>query len=159
MSETINPIGNWSKRTVWSLIGSLVILGVVLLALNGPFSEIRSLRLVTFVGQTLPLVIAILAYSHIHSTATIWELIAVTVWGYIAINIAGIFGYFAFAGLSSTFPGLAQEMMQNIVRFLLATAVIGGLYATAAAFRERPWLAGLLLLLVPFGQFLVYGLV
>lgn len=159
MTEISNPMVGWSKRTFWSLIGGLVALGVVLLALNGPFSDVRNLRLVTFVGQTLPLVIAVLAYSYVHSTATIWEIIGVAVWGYIAINIAGIFGYFAFAGLSTNYPGLTQEMIQNIVRFLLTTAVIGGLYAAAASFRDRPLLTGLLLLFVPFGQFILFAIV
>lgn len=149
----------WSTRTFWSLIGALVTLGVVLLALNGPFSSIRNLLLVMFVTQVLPLVIAVLVYSRIHPTASPVELIGVVLWGYLGISLAGVFGYFAFVGMASSYPGPTQEMVNNIIRFLLTTAVIGGLYAVAASVRERPLVTGGVLLLVPVGLFLLYAVI
>lgn len=159
MTETRSSIGAWSKRTFWSLIATSVALGVVLLALNGPFSNIRNLLLVMFVTQVLPLVIAVLVYSRIHPTATLLELLGVAIWGYIGISIAGVFGYFAFAGPSSGYPGPTQEMVNDITRFLMTTAVVGSIYAIAASVRDRPLLTGIVLLGVPVGRFILYAIV
>lgn len=159
MTEPIATVGRWSERTFWGLVGGILTLGVVLLALNGPFSDVRSLRLVIFVSRTVPLVLAVLVYVRVYPTASPLEVIGVAIWGYAAITLAGVFAFFAFADLSSSYPGPTRELLQDVARFLLTTVVVGGLYAIAAASRDRPLLAGLVLLLVPLGRFLLYAVV
>lgn len=159
MTSLSSSIGSWKTRTFWSLIVTAVALGVVLLALNGPFLSIRNLLLVMFVTQVLPLGIAVLVYSRVHPTASNTEIIGVAIWGYIGISLAGIFGYFAFAGMTGDTSDSTQEMITNISRFLLTTTIIGSLYAVAAAVRDRPLATGLVLLCVPVGRFLLHAVV
>ncbi len=144
-------------RTLDVLIVGLVVLGIVLLLLNGPFGPIRSLTLVTTVTTGIPVVVAVLGYVRVAEAVQTWEPVALALWGYVALQVAGILGFFLFADFSASYPGAMAEMIRHLTQFLLWTGLVTGLYAAVATRRHRPIQAVVLTALVPFVALPVYA--
>lgn len=142
------------------LASATVVLGILLLGINGPLSRIRNLRIVMFVIHVLPVVVAVLAYRRTRAEAGAGETVVVAAWGLFAIYIATLIGYFAFPEVTSDYAGPLRELVNDVLRFLLTVGALGGLYAGAGAVARRghPIVAGLVMLFAPVGQFLVYAL-
>ncbi|WP_135821563.1 hypothetical protein [Halostella litorea] len=161
MNELPERVRAVVDRRAGPIVAALVALGVLLLAANGPFSSVRSLRLVQFVDRALVAAVAAVAYVRARSTPPSWDAVAVAAWVFLAVPVAGTLGYFAFGGGPGSYPGPMGELVNDVLRFLLSVAAVGGLCAAAGAAlrRDRRAAAALALLAVPVGQFLVYGAV
>ncbi|WP_247003354.1 hypothetical protein [Halosolutus gelatinilyticus] len=155
--RTRYEIGN--ERLLDGLIGVLLVAGLVLLALNGPFSSVRDLRLANFVVNVLPIALAIACYLRVASTVSVLEIGALVIWAYYTIRVSGVIAFFLFGVRSASYPGELAELRRNVALFLATTAVLGGLYSAGAAQEDRPLLKWGLVAVVPLGQLAAYAVV
>lgn len=144
------------KRSLDGLVGVFLVLGPILLALNGPLSSVRSLRLVNFALNVLPIALAVVLYVRVASTVSVIELAVLVVWTVFALQVSAVIGYFAFGGQSASYPGEVAELTNHVVLFLGTVAAVGGLCSAAAA-QDRPLPKWLFVAAIPIGQLLVYA--
>lgn len=154
--HTRYEIGN--ERLLDGFIVALLVVGLALLALNGPYSSIRDIRIETVVLTVLPVVLAVAAYGRVASSVSPLETVAVAIWGYYAIRMAGVTAYFLFGAQSDSYPGALAELWTDVALFLATAAVLGALYS-AAAKADRPLLKWGLVGAVPLGQLVAYAVV
>ena len=154
--QTQYEIGN--ERLLDGLIGVLLVTGLGLLALNGPFSSIRDIRIETFVLTVLPVVLAVTSYARVASTVSPLETAVLAIWGYYAIRAAGVTAYFLFGAQSASYPGALAELWNDVALFLATVALIAALYS-AAAKADRSLLKWGVVAAVPLGQLVAYAVI
>lgn len=155
--RTRYEIGN--ERLLDGLIGLLLVAGLALLALNGPFSSIRDIRIANFVLTILPVALAVACYVRVAPTVSPVETGVLAIWGYYAIRVAGVAAYFLFGAQSTSYPGALAELRNDVALFLATVAVVSALYSTGATQMDRPLLKWGLVAAVPLGQLVAYGVV
>ncbi|KDE60593.1 hypothetical protein EL22_13115 [Halostagnicola sp. A56] len=146
-----------NERLFDGVIALLLLAGIALLALNGPFSSVRSIRLVTFVLFTLPIAIAVVCYVRVVPAVSILEIAGLIVWTYAVVQGVGVAAYFLFGGQIASYPGEMAEFWNFVTLYLLTVAVSAGLYTIGATQDNRPLIKWGLVALLPVGQLVAYG--
>ncbi|ELZ21944.1 hypothetical protein C477_04344 [Haloterrigena salina JCM 13891] len=144
-------------RLLEGVSSALFVTGLVLLAVNGPLSQVRSLLIVDFVLNVLPIAVAAILYVRVASETSVVEIAVLVLWAYFALSVSGVIGFFAFGGQSTSYPGELAELTNHVLLFIGTIAVLGGLYMAAATQDKRPLLKWGLVAVVPLGQLVVYA--
>lgn len=160
-----SSIADLNRRQFAGLLGCIIGWGVAVRVFLLVRWTTWSAELQQFVSL-VPVAVGVLAYLRSRPDAAIWEIGAVTVWGVLADQIAGIGWFFvgpAYAGgisIAASVPsGAWQLRLLILLQFLGTTAVFAGLYAAAASRRNRPIGRAITLLLVPVVIVGVYAII
>lgn len=154
-------VADWDRRTFTGLLAGIAVVGLALQAFLVVEVTTWTSELERVVALA-PIVVGVLAYVRTRPTAAVWEIAAISVWGFIAIQIADVTVFVAGPALlgdvsvsAALLSGAAELRLRELLAFLGTVAVFAGFY-TAASRRESRAVRAIALLAVPVALVAVY---